>query len=146
MLSFLSFWSFFEFSAFSAFPEFSDLVCEFSEIYDFLRLLYARVGEAYSHVTGKKMTQYTEAQIQQNIIKKFTGKKIALLSPAVRSRKGHYRELFEQIRKKGYTKARVDGEIVDLKPGYQVDRYKVHDIEIVIDRIALTKAKKEIWL
>jgi excinuclease ABC subunit A len=114
-----------------------------TEIYDFLRLLYARIGDAYSHVTGKKMTQYTEAQIQQNILKKFTGKKIAILSPVVRSRKGHYRELFDQIRKKGYTKARVDGEIVDLKPGYQLDRYKVHDIEIVIDRISLTKEKKD---
>ncbi len=114
-----------------------------TEIYDFFRLLYARIGEAYSHVTGKKMTQYTEVQIQENILNKFENKKIAILSPVVRSRKGHYRELFDQIRKKGYTKARVDGEIVDLVPGYQVDRYKVHDIEIVIDRIQLKNDKKE---
>jgi len=114
-----------------------------TEIYDFLRLLYARIGEAYSHVTGKKMTQYTEVQILQNILKKFKGKKIVLLSPVVRARKGHYRELFDQIRKKGYTKARVNGEIVDLVPGYQLDRYKTHDIEIVIDRIAVSKDKKE---
>ncbi len=114
-----------------------------TEIYDFLRLLYARIGEAYSMVTGKKMTQYTEVQIQQNILKKFANRKIAILSPVVRSRKGHYRELFDQIRKKGYTKVRVDGQIVDLVPGYQVDRYKVHDIEMVIDRINLTKDKKD---
>jgi len=114
-----------------------------TEIYDFLRLLFARIGEAYSHVTGKKMTQYTEVQILQSILKKFKGKKIVLLSPVVRARKGHYRELFEQIRKKGYTKARVNGEIVDLIPGYQLDRYKTHDIEIVIDRISISKDKKE---
>lgn len=106
-----------------------------TEVYDFFRLLFARAGDAYSYVTGKKMVKYTEEQIFQNILERFQGKKIALLAPVVRSRKGHYRELFEQIRKQGYTKVRIDGEITDLTPGLQVDRYKIHDIEIVVDRL-----------
>lgn len=106
-----------------------------TEIYDFLRLLYARIGEAYSHVTGKKMVKWTEAQILNHINKNYTGKKIAILAPLVRARKGHYRELFEQMRKKGYTKVRVNKEIIDLVPKLQLDRYKTHDIELVIDRI-----------
>ncbi len=106
-----------------------------TEVYDFLRLLFARAGEAYSYVTGKKMVKYTEEQIVQNILERFADRKIALLAPVVRSRKGHYRELFEQIRKQGYTKVRVDGEIQDIAPGMQVDRYKIHDIEIVVDRL-----------
>ncbi|HMZ90336.1 MAG TPA: excinuclease ABC subunit UvrA [Chitinophagales bacterium] len=105
-----------------------------TEIYDFMRLLYARASDAYSSVTGKKMVRFTEEQIIQSIIKKFDGKRIVLLAPVVRGRKGHYRELFEQIRKQGYLKVRVDGEVKDLLPKMQVDRYKVHDIEIVIDR------------
>ncbi len=106
-----------------------------TEVYDFLRLLFARAGEAYSHVTGKKMVKYTEEQIIQSILERFAGQKIALLAPVIRSRKGHYRELFEQIRKQGYTKVRTDGEIVDIEPGMQLDRYKIHDVEIVVDRL-----------
>ena len=108
-----------------------------TEVYDFLRLLFARAGEAYSWETGKKMVKYTEDQIIQNILERFADKKIAVLAPVVRSRKGHYRELFEQIRKQGYTKVRVDGEILDITPGMQVDRYKIHDIEVVVDRIRI---------
>jgi len=105
-----------------------------TEIYDFMRLLYARASEAYSFATGKKMVRFTEEQIIASIIKKFNGKRIVLLAPVVRGRKGHYRELFEQIRKQGYLKVRVDGEVKDLLPKMQVDRYRVHDIEIIIDR------------
>ena len=105
-----------------------------TEIYDFMRLMYARAGDAYSYVTGEKMVRFTEEQIIENIIRKFGGKRIVLLAPVIRGRKGHYRELFEQIRKQGYLKVRIDGEIRDLVPKMQVDRYKIHDIEIVIDR------------
>lgn len=108
-----------------------------TEVYDFLRLLFARAGEAYSYVTGKKMVKYTEEQILQSISERFASRKIALLAPVVRSRKGHYRELFEQIRKQGYTRIRVDGEIVEITPGMQVDRYKIHDIEVVVDRLKI---------
>ncbi len=114
-----------------------------TEIYDFLRLLYARAGEAFSMKTGKKMVKFTEEQILSHIISHYDAKKIAILAPVIRSRKGHYRELFDQTRKKGYSKVRVDGEIVDLVPGYQVDRYKVHDIEIVIDRIKVEEERKD---
>jgi excinuclease ABC subunit A len=106
-----------------------------TEIYDFLRLLYARAGEAYSYNTGKKMTRFSEEEILDNIFKKFKGQKLSVLAPIVRGRKGHYRELFEDIRKKGFLKVRVDGEIKDLVPKMQVDRYKVHDIEVVVDRL-----------
>ncbi len=109
-----------------------------TEIYDFLRLLYARVGEAYSYNTGKKMVKFSEEEIVSNIFEKFEDKKITLLAPLVRGRKGHYRELFEDIRKKGYLKVRVDGEVMDLKPRMQIDRYKIHDIELVVDRLAVT--------
>jgi len=109
-----------------------------TEIYDFLRLLYARVGEAYSYNTGKKMVKFSEEEIVTNIFEKFEDKKISVLAPLVRGRKGHYRELFEDIRKKGYLKVRVDGEVLDLKPRMQVDRYKIHDIEVVVDRLAVT--------
>ena len=108
-----------------------------TEVYDFLRLLFARAGEAYSYVTGKKMVKYTEEQILQSISERFAERKIALLAPVVRSRKGHYRELFEQIRKQGYTRVRVDGEILEITPGMQVDRYKIHDIEVVVDRLKI---------
>ena len=114
-----------------------------TEIYDFLRLLYARIGEAYSMNTGKRMIKYSEEKIIQQILDKFEGKKIALLAPLVRARKGHYRELFEQMRKKGYTKIRIDGEIRDIVPGLQVDRYKVHDIEVVVDRIKVSEDKRD---
>lgn len=106
-----------------------------TEVYDFIRLLYARTGEAYSYNTGKKMIKFSEEEIIENIFKRFQGKKIAVLAPIVRGRKGHYRELFEEIRKKGFLKVRVDGETKDLVPKMQVDRYKVHDIEVVIDRM-----------
>lgn len=113
-----------------------------TEIYDFVRLLFARAGEAYSYNTGKKMVRFSEEEIVDNIFKKFKGKKITLLAPLVRGRKGHYRELFEDIRKKGYLKVRVDGEVKDLVPKMQVDRYKIHDIEVVIDRMAVNDDMK----
>ncbi|HEY0066107.1 MAG TPA: excinuclease ABC subunit UvrA [Flavisolibacter sp.] len=110
-----------------------------TEIYDFLRLLYARAGEAYSYNTGKKMVRWSEDEIVNNIFKRFDGCKITLLAPLVRGRKGHYRELFEEVRKKGFLKVRVDGEVKDLAPKMQVDRYKIHDIELVVDRMKVTK-------
>ena len=110
-----------------------------TEIYDFLRLLYARASEAYSYNTGKKMVRWSEDEIVNNIFKRFDGQKISLLAPLVRGRKGHYRELFEEVRKKGFLKVRVDGEIKDLAPKMQVDRYKIHDIELVVDRLKVTK-------
>jgi excinuclease ABC subunit A len=113
-----------------------------TELYDFLRLLYARIGKAYSYNTGKPMVKFSEAEIIQNIATQFKDKKINLLAPVVRGRKGHYRELFEEIRKKGFLKARVDGEIIELRPKYQVDRYKIHDIEVVVDRIPVNAAMK----
>ena len=106
-----------------------------TEIYDFLRLLYARIGEAYSYVTGEKMVKYTEDQILQLLTERYAGHDILILSPLVNGRKGHYRELFESVRKQGFLKVRVDGELTDLTFGMHVDRYKVHDIELVVDRI-----------
>ena len=106
-----------------------------TEIYDFLRLFFARASDAYSYNTGEKMVSYTDEQIKELIIKSFKGKRINILSPIVRSRKGHYRELFEQIAKQGFVKVRTDGEILDLAKGMKLDRYKIHDIEIVIDRL-----------
>ncbi len=114
-----------------------------TEVYDFMRLLFARAGEAYSYKTGKKMVRYTEDQMIDHIFDNFSNKKILILAPVIRGRKGHYRELFEQIRKQGYTKMRVDGEVIDLKPGIQLDRYKIHDIEVVIDRIKMTKDRRD---
>lgn len=106
-----------------------------TEIYDFMRLLFARAGEAYSYLTGAKMIRQTEDQIIEQLFSKFSGKKLYILAPVVRGRKGHYRELFEQIRKMGFSKVRIDGVVLDIEPKMQVDRYKIHDIEIVIDRI-----------
>jgi len=106
-----------------------------TEVYDFMRLLFARAGEAYSYNTGKKMVKWSEEEIVNNIFERFSNEKVMILAPIVRGRKGHYRELFEEIRKKGYTKVRVDGEVKDLVPNMQVDRYKIHDIEVVIDRL-----------
>lgn len=114
-----------------------------TEIYDFLRLLFARIGEAYSYETGEKMVRYTEEQMKEQISQQFDGKKVVLLAPLVRGRKGHYRELFEQIRKQGYAKVRVDGEILDITPAMQVDRYKVHDIEAVVDRLKIGDDRKD---
>ncbi|CAM3891692.1 excinuclease ABC subunit UvrA [Flavobacterium cucumis] len=108
-----------------------------TEIYDFLRLLYARGADAYSYNTGEKMVSYSDEQIKQLLLEDFNGKRITILAPVVRSRKGHYRELFEQIAKQGFLKVRVNGEIRDLEYGMKVDRYKTHDIEIVIDRLAI---------
>lgn len=113
-----------------------------TEIYDFLRLLYARASEAYSYNTGKKMVRWSEDEIVNNIFKRFNGGKITLLAPLVRGRKGHYRELFEEVRKKGFLKVRVDGEIKDLAPKMQLDRYKIHDIELVIDRLKVEKEER----
>lgn len=106
-----------------------------TEIYDFLRLLYARAGIAYSYLTGKAMIRQSEDQIIDHLIKNFEGKKLIILAPVVKGRKGHYRELFVQIRKMGFTKVRIDGMVMDMVPKMQVDRYKTHDIEIVVDRI-----------
>ena len=120
-----------------------------TEIYDFLRLLYARIGEAYSYNTGERMVRYTEEQITDLILKDFQGRRINILAPAVRGRKGHYRELFEHIRQAGFTRVRIDGEMREIEFGMMVDRYKTHDIEIVIDRIevhedSLTRVKKSV--
>jgi len=109
-----------------------------TEVYDFLRLLYARVAEAYSYETGKKMVKFSEKEIIDHIYASFPNQKISILAPLVRGRKGHYRELFEEIRKKGFLKVRIDGEIKDVTAKLQVDRYKVHDIEVVVDRMAVT--------
>lgn len=106
-----------------------------TEVYDFMRLLFARAADAYSYETGEKMVKMTEDQIIATIIQQFEHKKIAVLAPLVKGRKGHYRELFEQIRKQGYTKVRLDGELKEITPKMQADRYKIHDIEVLIDRI-----------
>lgn len=106
-----------------------------TEIYDFMRLLYARVGTAYSYETGEQMVKYSDDQITDLIIEQFEGKKVLILAPKIKGRKGHYRELFEQIGKMGYSKVRIDGEIVEITKGMRLDRYKIHDIEIVVDRI-----------
>ncbi|MDB5280990.1 MAG: excinuclease subunit [Bacteroidota bacterium] len=114
-----------------------------TEIYDFLRLLFARASDAYSYVTGKKMVKFTEEQIIDHLLIHHNLKKVIVLAPMVRGRKGHYRELFEQVRKQGYLKIRVDGEIVDVKPKMQVDRYKVHDIELIVDRLKIETASRD---
>ena len=106
-----------------------------TEVYDFLRLLYARAGEAYSYLSGKPMVHYTDEQIIDLILRECAGKKILLLAPLVNARKGHYKELFETIRKKGFVHVRVDGEVQELIPGMKVDRYKTHTIEVVVDRL-----------
>ena len=113
-----------------------------TEVYDFLRLFFARIGEAYSYNTGKKMVKWSEEEIVENILLRFPGKKIILLAPLVRGRKGHYRELFEDVRKKGFLKVRIDGEIKDLVAKMQVGRYKIHDIELVIDRLSADKEQR----
>ena len=108
-----------------------------TEIYDYLRLLFARIGEAYSYVSGEKMVKYSEEQIQDLILKEYDEKRILVLAPIVSGRKGHYRELFESVRKQGYLKVRTDGEIQDLSFGMYLDRYKTHDIEVVIDKMTV---------
>jgi len=114
-----------------------------TEIYDFLRLLYARAADAYSYETGDKMVSYSDEQIKDLILESYADKRINILSPVVRSRKGHYRELFQQIAKQGFVKVRTDGEIVDLEKGMKLDRYKTHDIEIVIDRLKINDLQKK---
>lgn len=114
-----------------------------TEIYDFLRLLFARAGVAYSYATGEKMVKYTEEQIVDLIISEYANKKIYLLAPLVKNRKGHYKELFEQIRKKGYMNVRVDGEIRELTFGMRVDRYKNHNIEVVVDKLVVNEKGRQ---
>ena len=114
-----------------------------TEIYDFLRLLYARAGTAYSHITGEAMIKYSEEQIIDLILQEYEGKKIFLLAPLVRGRKGHYKELFEHTRKKGYSYVRVDGEVLELRAGMKIDRYKIHDIEVVIDRLIIKEKDRK---
>ncbi len=114
-----------------------------TEIYDFMRLLFARAGDAYSYVTGKKMVRYTEEQMIAQVFANFKEKKIILLAPLVRARKGHYRELFEQVRKQGFTKVRIDGVLVDIAPAMQIDRYVTHDIEVVVDRLVVSEDRRD---
>lgn len=114
-----------------------------TEIYDFLRLLYARASEAFSYVSGKRMQRMSEDQIVDRILEDFDKEAIYILAPIIKGRKGHYRELFEQIRKQGYTKVRVDGELLELVPKMQVDRYKIHDIEIVVDRLMVEEQDRK---
>jgi len=108
-----------------------------TEIYDFLRLLFARVADAYSYATGEKMVRYTEQQIVELIVSQYEGKNVVILAPVVKGRKGHYRELFEQIRKQGFLSVRIDGEVREITHGLQLDRYKIHDVEIVIDQLQI---------
>lgn len=114
-----------------------------TEIYDFLRLLYARIADAYSYNTGEKMIKMSEDQVIQTILDNYADDTISILAPVVKGRKGHYRELFEQIRKQGYVKVRVDGELLDVSPKMQLDRYKVHDIEILIDRVVVRESERK---
>ncbi|MBO4250843.1 MAG: excinuclease ABC subunit UvrA [Paludibacteraceae bacterium] len=114
-----------------------------TEVYDFLRLLYARAGQAYSYLSGKPMVHYTDEQIIDLIIREYAGKKILLLAPMVNGRKGHYKELFETVRKKGFATVRVDGEVTDIVPGMKLDRYKNHTIEVVVDRLKVQSDEVE---
>lgn len=109
-----------------------------TEIYDYLRLLYARAGTAYSYLSGEKMVKYTEEQVLRLIMDRYAGRRIYILAPLVRNRKGHYKELFEQVRKKGYLNVRVDGEICEVRPGMKLDRYKNHDVEVVVDKLVVS--------
>jgi excinuclease ABC subunit A len=114
-----------------------------TDIYDFIRLLYARASDAYSYETGKKMVKFTEEQILENLLSNHEDKKLMFLAPVVRGRKGHYRELFENIRKQGYLKVRIDGDVVDVKPKMQIDRFVVHDIEMIIDSVTVNEKSKD---
>ncbi|MDR2970270.1 MAG: excinuclease ABC subunit UvrA [Tannerellaceae bacterium] len=111
-----------------------------TEVYDFFRLLYARAGEAYSYLTGEKMVKYTAEQILELILNEYEGEKIYLLAPVVRNRKGHYKELFEQLRKKGYLNVRIDGEMKEIHHGMKLDRYKMHSVEVVIDKLKVSRS------
>ena len=108
-----------------------------TEVYDFLRLLYARAGEAYSYVTGERMVKYTEEQIVGLLLDEYLGRKVYLLAPLVKNRKGHYKDLFETVLKKGYLYVRVDGELMEVEHGMKLDRYKNHSIEVVVDRLVV---------
>ena len=114
-----------------------------TEIYDFLRLLYARAADAYSYVSGEKMVRYTEEQVLELVLREYESQRILILAPVVRSRKGHYRELFEEIRRKGFITVRVDGEMKEIVPGMKLDRYKNHDIEVVVDKLAVGEKDRE---
>lgn len=114
-----------------------------TEIYDFLRLLFARAGQAYSYVTGKPMVKYTEAQILDILFTEYGKKKIYLLAPLVRARKGHYRELFESLRKKGFLRVRIDGQFQEVLPDMRLDRYKIHDVELVVDRLEVNEDNRK---
>ena len=114
-----------------------------TEINDFLRLLYARASRAYSPVTGEEMVHYTDDQIAELILTGFAGRKIALMAPIVKGRKGHYRELFESLAKKGYIYARIDGEIREISSGMRLDRYKIHTIDLVVDRLVVSEESRE---
>ncbi len=114
-----------------------------TEIYDLLRLLYARAGEAYSYVTGERMVRYTDKQILELLLKEHDGHEVLVLAPLVRGRKGHYRELFEQMLRQGFLRARVDGKVIDISGRPRLDRYKVHDIELVVDRVKVTEANRK---
>ena len=115
-----------------------------TEIYDYMRLLFARAGKAYSYETGELMVKYTEEKVINMIQDDYMGRKILILAPLVHGRKGHYRELFESMRKKGYLHVRVDGDVQEIKVGMKVDRYKTHDIEVVIDRLAVKGADERL--
>lgn len=114
-----------------------------TEVYDYLRLLFARAADAYSYVSGEKMVQYTDDQIIDLILKDYTGQKVLILAPMVNNRKGHYKELFETIRRKGYLHVRVDGEVMEITPGMKLDRYKNHTIEVVVDRLKVKSESEE---
>ena len=114
-----------------------------TEIYDLLRLLYARAGEAYSYVTGERMVRYTDKQIQDTLLKEYDGQEVLVMAPLIRGRKGHYRELFEQLLRQGFLRARVDGKIIDVSTRPRLDRYKVHDIELVVDRIKVSESNRK---
>ena len=113
-----------------------------TEVYDYLRLLFARAGEAYSYLSGEKMVKFTEEQIIDLILSDYDGQRIYVLAPLVRNRKGHYKELFESIRRKGYLNVRVDGELREVKPGMKLDRYRNHDIEVVIEKLVVNEKYK----
>ncbi|MBQ1796458.1 MAG: excinuclease ABC subunit UvrA, partial [Prevotella sp.] len=114
-----------------------------TEVYDFLRLLYARAGTAYSYLSGEKMVKYTEEQIVDLVIQRYSDKRILILAPLVRNRKGHYRELFEQLQKKGFLQVRIDDTITEITPGMKLDRYKNHNIEVVVDKLRVNADSRE---
>ncbi len=116
-----------------------------TEVYDFMRLLFARASEAWSYLSGKKMVRFTEQQILDSVMETFKGRPVLLMAPLIRGRKGHYRELFEQVRKMGYVRVRVDGQILDLQAKMQVDRYKIHDIDVVVDKLFANKEDASRW-